>query len=345
MKLSDFDFSLPEELIAQHPLSERSASRLFCYDRKTDHVKHLQFDEILDIFGPNDVLVLNNSRVIPARIRGDNWEIFLSEPVQILPDRQIWKCLVRKGKFFSEGREIVFPDGSRAIVRKIDLDGLREIEFHTKSFPEFLDQYGEIPLPPYIQEKLADSERYQTVFSKPEGSVAAPTAGLHFTDQILEKLREKGVQIEFVTLHVGLGTFLPVKNEEISEHRMHSEWYSISEDTAKNLNAAKEFGKCITAVGTTALRTLESVVRKSNISKIKALSGKTDLFISPPARFHFVDHLLTNFHLPKSTLLILLAAFLDPEGYEGVQKAKALYQEAIKERYRFFSFGDAMLIL
>jgi len=349
MQLSEFDFALPEKLIAQHPLADRSASRLLQYDRKKAALTHGKFADLLELLGANNVLVLNESRVLPARILWENKEIFLAEPLPQTKENSgnaqtvHWKCLVRPGKFFQVGRELQFPDGTTAEVVEIFPDGLREVLFRSANFERFLEKFGQVPLPPYIHEKLADPERYQTVYARETGSVAAPTAGLHFTPELLEKLKNKGVQIEYLTLHVGLGTFLSVKTENIAEHQMHAEFFSIAPAVMVRLNAAKKAGKRITAVGTTSLRTLESSAKNSQ-NELKIASGKTDLFLYPPAPFHFVDQLLTNFHLPKSTLLMLVSAFLDPDGMRGIQKMHELYQAAIAEKYRFFSFGDAMLI-
>ncbi|MBI5413963.1 tRNA preQ1(34) S-adenosylmethionine ribosyltransferase-isomerase QueA [Candidatus Peregrinibacteria bacterium] len=340
MELSQFDFFLPEERIAQHPLAHRDESHLLYYDRGKKKITHKKFKDVLSLFGKNDVLVLNNSRVIPARIRIQEKEILLLE--KLLPSSEnIWKCMVRKGKFFQIGMTFTFGDGTEIKVKHIEENGLRHIQFRSSHFQKFLEHFGEMPTPPYIHEKLENSERYQTVYAKNDGSVAAPTAGLHFTPELLEKLRENGVQIEYVTLHVGAGTFLPVKTENITDHKMHSEWFSLSEETATRLQEAKNSGKKITAVGSTALRTLESCAENGILMP---KTGKTELFLSPPAKFQVVDHLLTNFHLPRSTLIMLVAAFLSPQKTDGIQIVKDIYEEAIREKYRFYSFGDATLI-
>ncbi len=343
MKLSEFDFDLPSEHIAQKPCKDRSSSRLFFYDRKRQSIEHKKFTDILDVFGPNDVLVMNDSRVIPARIAFGKKEILLIKQIQNTSENT-WECMVRGGKFFTPDRILKFDDHTTAIVKKVKEDGRRHIAFSTLDFDTFLKKYGKMPTPPYIQKKLKASEQYQTVYAKKKGSVAAPTAGFHFTQNILKKLKKKGVQIEFVTLHVGPGTFLPVKTENVEDHHMHSEYLELNDQVAERLNIAKKAGKKITAVGSTSLRTLESCLGIDSNQSLTAQTKKTNLFLSPPAKFHFVDHLLTNFHLPKSTLIMLVAAFLDPEGTSGVQKAQKLYQEAIKGKYRFYSFGDAMLI-
>lgn len=342
MKTSDFDFSLPKELIAQSPCADRKKARLYFYDRATQEQKDLHFSDIGDILSDTDVLVCNKSRVIPARISlSGSSEIFLSEQ----ESKNTWRCLVRPGKKFLPGGEVKFSDGSTAKVLSVGNDGLRIIRFFPKekTFFSFLDQVGKIPLPPYIKREAdeSDKQRYQTVYSDSAGSVAAPTAGLHFTDDILDTLKKKGVQIEFVTLHVGIGTFLPVKSEDVSGHQMHSEWYEIDPETAERLNAAKKSGKHVTAVGSTSLRTLESAASEDGL--LKNLSGKTDIFLYPSAKFFFVDHFLTNFHLPKSTLFMLLSAFLSPQKTDGIQIAKEAYKDAIEKKYRFFSYGDASM--
>ncbi len=342
MKLSAFDFDLPPESIAQHPTEQRDESRLLFVDRNSRNLKHKRFADIIDIFATGDILVFNRSKVIPARIRLEgNQEVFLSEPI----DDRTWKCLVRPGKKFTVGRRIDFADGSSAEVKKISEDGLRVIEFFPTNGDmwRFLERCGSIPLPPYI-ERAADAEdtsRYQTVYAEERGSVAAPTAGLHFTEKILKQLQAKGVQIEFVTLHVGLGTFLPVKSEDITEHRMHAEVFELDEETAARINHAKSTGKKVTAIGSTSLRVLESASDQNG--NLRAQSGKTEIFIYPPANFKVVDHFFTNFHLPKSTLLMLVAAFASPGDTDGIAFAQQVYQTAITEKYRFFSYGDASL--
>ena len=343
MKTSDFDFFLPEECIASSPPSCRSGGKLLVVHRDTQVVEHRKIEDIPKYFGENDVLVLNNSKVIPARITWEKKEIFVSKPVA----KNTWECLVRPGKKFRTGTEFFLPTGEmgREIAEKEN--GLREIAFlHTEpTFFHFLQKVGSIPLPPYIKRlpNAHDAERYQTIFADREGSVAAPTAGLHFTENILHTLRKKGVEIYFVTLHVGLGTFLPVKTENVQEHNMHSEWYEIDEKTARAIALAKKRGKKITAIGSTALRTLESSARKSPTGMVRAEQRETDLFLYPPADFLVVDHFFTNFHLPKSTLLMLVSAFASPGRTDGKAFALRVYQEAIEKKYRFFSYGDATL--
>jgi S-adenosylmethionine:tRNA ribosyltransferase-isomerase len=341
LDLSAFDFEVPAEFIAQEPLADRSASKLFVYDREQETIEHRHFFDITDYFGENDVLVLNSSKVIPARIAFEKKEIFVVSP---LAEKNVWKCLVKKGKFFQVGRVIPFSDGSSAEVLEVLADGLRVIQFHTEDMEQFLEKYGEVPLPPYIHNASISGERYQTVYAAETGSVAAPTAGLHFTPEILEKLQEKGVQIEYVTLHVGPGTFLPVKEMAIEKHRMHSEYYSISEDVVTRIAIAKSKGKKVTAVGSTALRTLETAAQQKAFEKKEAVRGETALFLYPPAKFLMVDQLITNFHLPRTTLIMLVAAFLDPGDITGIPLVQKLYAEAMQEKYRFFSFGDAMFL-
>ncbi len=342
MKLSAFDFALPQELIAQTPMPERETSRLLFVNREKKALEHRQFLDILDIFASDDVLVFNRSKVIPARLKlGGNREIFLSEPIH----KSTWECLIRPGKKFAVGTRIDFVDGSEASVTAITEDGLRVIEFNpiNGDFWQFLQTCGSIPLPPYIGRAAeeSDSKRYQTVYAEHPGSVAAPTAGLHFTDEIMNALRAKGVQIEFVTLHVGLGTFLPVKSENVAEHHMHAEVFELDRDTAARINEGRSAGKKVTAIGSTSLRVLESAADENG--KLQAQSGKTEIFIYPPAEFKVVDHFFTNFHLPKSTLLMLVAAFASPGKPDGVEFAQKTYQTAIEEKYRFFSYGDATL--
>ncbi len=342
MRTSDFDFFLPEDLIAQKPLEYRDAARLLFANRSNQVLEHKNFSDIEDLFGENDVLVFNKSRVLPARVLLDaKTEIFLSEPIS---DNR-WKCLIRPGKKFQEGASFSFDDGSTATVVSVEHDGLRVIEFAPKkgTLIEFLERFGQIPLPPYIkrQPNVSDSDRYQTVYAEDSGSVAAPTAGLHFTDEILQKLQKKGVQTEFITLHVGMGTFSPVKTENIEDHYMHSEFYEIDSPVAQRLNTAKKSEKKITAIGSTSLRSLESAADGTGF--LSALSGKTDIFLYPPAQFSFVDHFFTNFHLPKSTLLMLLAAFAAPGKTNGRDFVMNAYHEAVTKKYRFFSYGDASL--
>jgi S-adenosylmethionine:tRNA ribosyltransferase-isomerase len=342
MKTSEFDFSLPKECIAQVPLQKRESARLLFVDRKTKELQHKNFLDILGLFGKNDVLVFNKSRVIPARIRIDGKkEIFLSSQVS----EGIWLCLVYPGKKFRAGKRISFPDGSFAVVLSEEKNGVRKVQFFPKGrdFFSFLKTFGSVPLPPYITRNLSeqDHSRYQTVFSENPGSVAAPTAGLHFTEEVLDQLQQNGVQIEYVTLHVGLGTFLPVKTEHISDHIMHQEYYEIEVDVAERLSAAKQQRKQITAIGSTSLRTLESATLSSRC--LENLSGNTGIFIYPPKTFQYVDHFFTNFHLPKSTLLMLVSAFASPGDTHGRELVLKVYKEAIQQKYRFFSYGDATL--
>lgn len=341
MKKSDFYFDLPERLIAQHPLAQRDASRLLVLNRADGSVSHRHFPDLLQYVQPGDCVVFNNSRVLPARLMGH--AVGKTTPIEVLllTDKGdgLWECLTRPGRKTREGVELVFGEGLlKATVEAVQPDGNRLIRFHHDGiFLEILDQLGTMPLPPYIKEKLDDPERYQTVYSKVPGSAAAPTAGLHFTPDLLEALREKGVKLAFVTLHVGLGTFRPVKEEEITDHIMHSEYYVMDEQTAEQINATRAAGGKIWAVGTTACRTLETIADESGC--VRAQSGWTDIFIYPGYRFKAVDHLVTNFHLPESTLMMLISAFATRE---MVMEA---YQQAIEQEYRFFSFGDSMLLL
>ena len=340
MKKSDFYFDLPERLIAQHPLEQRDASRLLVLDRADGSVTHRHFRDLLEYVQPGDCMVFNNSRVIPARLMGH--AVGKTTPIEVLllTDKGdgLWECLTRPGRKTREGVELVFGDGLlTATVESVQPDGNRLIRFHYDGiFLEILDQLGTMPLPPYIKEKLDDPERYQTVYSKTPGSAAAPTAGLHFTPELLESLREKGVKLAFVTLHVGLGTFRPVKEDEITDHVMHSEYYIMDEETAEQINSTRQNGGKIWAVGTTACRTLETIADENGT--VQPQSGWTDIFIYPGYRFKVVDHLVTNFHLPESTLMMLISAFATRE---MIMEA---YRQAIEEEYRFFSFGDSMLI-
>ncbi|WP_373163611.1 tRNA preQ1(34) S-adenosylmethionine ribosyltransferase-isomerase QueA [Agathobaculum sp. Marseille-P7918] len=340
MKKSDFYFDLPERLIAQHPLEQRDASRLLVLDRADGSVSHRHFRDLLEYVQPGDCMVFNNSRVIPARLMGH--AVGKTTPIEVLllTDKGdgLWECLTRPGRKTREGVELVFGDGIlTATVESVQPDGNRLIRFHYDGiFLEILDKLGTMPLPPYIKEKLDDPERYQTVYSKTPGSAAAPTAGLHFTPELLESLREKGVKLAFVTLHVGLGTFRPVKEEEITDHVMHSEYYIMDEQTAEQINSTRENGGKIWAVGTTACRTLETIADEKG--NVRPQSGWTDIFIYPGYHFKAVDHLVTNFHLPESTLMMLISAFATRE---MIMEA---YRQAIEEEYRFFSFGDSMLI-
>ena len=340
MKTHDFWYDLPEELIAQTPLQQRDSSRLLALDRVTGHTAHKHFYDIVDYLHPGDCLVMNDSRVLPARLLGHRptggaVEVLL---LRDLGDKK-WECLCKPGRKMQVGHQVVFGDGElTATVREVKEDGNRVVEFHYEGiFLEVLERLGKMPLPPYIKAELADQERYQTVYSREVGSAAAPTAGLHFTTDLLEKIRQKGVKTAFVTLHVGLGTFRPVKAEEISEHHMHSELCMIGEETAQILNETKRSGGRVICVGTTSCRTLESLVNEDGTFEPR--SKWTEIFIFPGYTFKAMDGLITNFHLPESTLVMLVSAFA---GRENVLRA---YEEAVKERYRFFSFGDAMCIL
>ncbi len=339
MKTHDFWYDLPEELIAQTPLEKRDTSRLLVMDRSTGKVEHKHFYDILDYLRPGDCLVMNDSRVLPARLLGHRptggaVEVLL---LRDLGDKK-WECLCKPGRKMQVGNEVIFGDGElTATVIAVQEDGNRIVEFHYEGiFLEVLERLGKMPLPPYIKAELQDQERYQTVYSREIGSAAAPTAGLHWTQELLDKAREKGVKTAFVTLHVGLGTFRPVKAEEISEHHMHSELCMISQQTADILNATKTNGGRIICVGTTSCRTLESLVKEDGT--FEASSKWTEIFIFPGYKFKAMDGLITNFHLPESTLVMLVSAFA---GRENVLNA---YEEAVKEKYRFFSFGDAMFI-
>ena len=339
MKTHDFWYDLPEELIAQTPLQQRDSSRLLVLDKKSGDLAHKHFYDILDYLNPGDCLVMNDSRVLPARLLGHRPTGGATE-LLLLKDlgNNMWECLAKPGRKLQEGQEVIFGNGELcAVVRTVQEDGNRIVEFFYQGiFLEVLESLGKMPLPPYIKEELQDQERYQTVYSREVGSAAAPTAGLHFTQELLEKAREKGIKTAFVTLHVGLGTFRPVKAEEISEHHMHSELCMISDETAAVLNETKANGGRVVCVGTTSCRTLESLVNDDGT--FSARSKWTDIFIFPGYRFKAMDALITNFHLPESTLVMLVSAFADRE------KVLHAYEEAVKERYRFFSFGDAMYI-
>lgn len=340
MKTSDFYYDLPEELIAQDPLEDRSASRLMHLDRETGEVSHGHFRDILTYLKAGDCLVINDTKVIPARLYGHKEGTDALIEILLLKRREndIWETLVRPGKKCRPGAVINFGDGIlKGRVLEVVDDGNRLIQFEYEGiFEEILDRLGEMPLPPYITHKLKDKNRYQTVYAKHEGSAAAPTAGLHFTEELLREVQERGVNIAHVTLHVGLGTFRPVKVEDVTRHHMHSEFYVIEESQAELINSTKKSGGRIIAVGTTSCRTLESAAEENGT--LKSGSGWTDIFIYPGYRFKIMDGLITNFHLPESTLIMLVSAFA---GKEHVLKA---YEEAVKERYRFFSFGDAMFI-
>jgi len=341
MKTSDFDYLLPEELIAQTPVEPRDHSRLLVYDRADKSVKHLHFYDLPRFLRKGDVLVVNETKVIPARLLGEKEDTGV--PVEILLlkrlEKDVWEGLVRPGRRLKPGTFCTFGGGllHAEIIGNTD-DGGRTVRFHYNGvFEEILDQLGQMPLPPYIHEKLQDKTRYQTVYAKQEGSAAAPTAGLHFTPELLEKIREMGVEIVPVLLHVGLGTFRPVKAEDLSEHHMHVEHYEVTPEAAEKINAVRAAGGRCVCVGTTSVRTLESASGEDDL--VRAESGDTGIFITPGYRFHAVDALVTNFHLPQSTLLMLISALM------GREEALRVYEEAVREKYRFFSFGDAMMIL
>ena len=340
MKTSDFYYDLPEELIAQDPLEDRSSSRLMILDKETGKTEHHVFREIIDELNPGDCLVINDTKVIPARLYGS--KVGTDAAIEILllkrKENDIWETLVKPGKKCKVGTVISFGDGilTGEVVDIVD-EGNRLIQFHYEGiFEEILDQLGEMPLPPYITHKLKDKNRYQTVYAKNEGSAAAPTAGLHFTPELLEEIRAKGVEIAPVTLHVGLGTFRPVKVDDVEKHHMHSEFYMITEESAQKINHAKEAGHRVICVGTTSCRTIESAADENG--RLKECSGWTEIFIYPGYQFKILDALITNFHLPESTLIMLVSALA------GKEHVMAAYEEAVKERYRFFSFGDAMFI-
>lgn len=340
LKKSDFYFDLPQELIAQDPLEDRSASRLLVLDKETGAVEHHSFKEITNYLRPGDCLVLNNTKVIPARLMGVKEDTGAVIEVLLLKRREndVWETLVKPGKKARPGTKLVFGDGSlRAEVTDVVEEGNRLIRFSYEGiFEEALDRLGEMPLPPYITHKLQDKNRYQTVYAKYDGSAAAPTAGLHFTKELLAQIEEMGVKIAYVTLHVGLGTFRPVKEDNILEHHMHSEHYQVTQDTADVINRTKESGGRVICVGTTSCRTVESAADEN--CKVQAGCGDTEIFIYPGYRFKVLDCLITNFHLPESTLVMLVSALA---GRENVLSA---YEKAIEEKYRFFSFGDAMFI-
>lgn len=339
MKTHDFWYDLPEELIAQTPLEKRDTSRLMVLDRVSGEVTHKHFYDIIDYLKPGDCLVMNDSRVLPARLLGHRPTGGAVE-VLLLRDAgdKCWECLCKPGRKMQVGNEVIFGNGElKATVKEVKEDGNRIVQFHYEGiFLEVLERLGKMPLPPYIKAELADQERYQTVYSREVGSAAAPTAGLHFTNELLEKIREKGVKTAFVTLHVGLGTFRPVKAENILEHHMHSELCMMSQETANLLNETKNCGGRLICVGTTSCRTLESLVNEDG--SFEAKSRWTEIFIYPGYTFKAMDGLITNFHLPESTLVMLVSAFA---GREHVLNA---YKEAVEKKYRFFSFGDAMFI-
>lgn len=340
MKTSDFYYDLPKELIAQDPLEDRSASRLMHLNKETGEYEHGHFRDILKYLKPGDCLVINDTKVIPARLYGSKVGTDAAIEILLLKRREndIWETLVKPGKKCKVGTVISFGDGilTGEVVDIVD-EGNRLIQFHYDGiFEEILDQLGEMPLPPYITHKLQDKNRYQTVYAKHEGSAAAPTAGLHFTKELLQQVQDAGVKIAHVTLHVGLGTFRPVKVEDVTQHHMHSEFYVVEEDQAKLINDTKAAGGRVIAVGTTSCRTLESATGEDGILKVG--SGWTEIFIYPGYRFKMIDGLITNFHLPESTLVMLVSALA------GKEHIMAAYEEAVREKYRFFSFGDVMMI-
>lgn len=341
LKKSDFYFDLPQELIAQDPLEDRSASRMLVLNKRTGGVEHHTFHEITDYLQPGDCLVLNDTKVIPARLLGVRKDTGASVEVLLLKrkEKDVWETLVRPGKKARPGMELLFGGGLlSAKVLEIVEEGNRLIQFRYEGiFEEVLDRLGEMPLPPYITHKLLDRDRYQTVYARYEGSAAAPTAGLHFTKKLLGEIEKKGVDIAYVTLHVGLGTFRPVKEENILDHHMHTETYQVTAEAAEKINRAKEGGRRVICVGTTSCRTVESAADDNGM--LRECCGDTGIFIYPGYRFKVLDALITNFHLPESTLVMLVSALA---GREQVLHA---YEEAIREKYRFFSFGDAMLII
>ena len=337
----DFDFDLPEELIAQTPLKDRTSSRLLVVDKTTHTIEDKHFSDLLDELEAGDTLVVNNTRVLPARLYGTKEETGAHIEVLLLSNTEgdKWETLVKPAKRMKVGSVVSFGDGrlKATVIEELEQGG-RIIEFSYEGvFLEVLESLGEMPLPPYIKERLEDKERYQTVYAKENGSAAAPTAGLHFTEELMQQIRDKGVNIVPVTLHVGLGTFRPVSVDSLEDHKMHSEYYNVSKETADMIEATKKAGKRVIAVGTTSIRTLETVARNNN-GRVVPVSGWTDIFISPGYEFRVVDAFVTNFHLPKSTLVMLVSAYL---GREFTLEA---YQHAIEERYRFFSFGDAMFV-
>ena len=340
LRTSDYFFELPEELIAQDPLTDRSSSRLLLLDRKNGKTEHKIFKNITEYLKPGDCLVLNNTKVIPARLLGVKEDTAASVEVLLLKRRtdDIWETLVKPGKKLKPGARMVFGDGLlKAEVLEIVEEGNRLVKFYYEGiWEEVLDKLGEMPLPPYITHKLQDKNRYQTVYAKYEGSAAAPTAGLHFTNELLKQITDKGISLAYVTLHVGLGTFRPVKVDNVLEHHMHTEYYQVSQEAADIINETKQKGGRVICVGTTSCRTIESAADEHGL--LSECCGNTDIFIYPGYRFKVLDGLITNFHLPESTLVMLVSAFA---GRNHVLQA---YEEAIKEKYRFFSFGDAMFI-
>ena len=358
MRTADFNFNLPPELIAQQPAAQRDQSRLLVLHRASGRVEHRQFRDVLDFFRAGDVLVLNNSRVLRARLRGVNAQTGGAFEMLLLEENAVndWWAMMKPGKRARVGTQINLhttkgdPAAISATVTATNAEGHRRLLLAgVRNILDVLDQLGEIPLPPYItrnhpSEAANDNQRYQTVFAQPAGSVAAPTAGLHFTEKLLDEIRARGVEVQFVTLHVGLGTFAPVKTETLDAHVMHEERYELSEATAQAVNDAKAAGRRVIAVGTTSVRVLESVAEQQN-HRLVAGRGRTKIFIHPPREFKIVDALLTNFHLPCSTLLMLVSAFASPGATRGREIILSAYAEAIRERYRFFSYGDAMLLL
>ena len=341
MKLSEFNYELPEELIAQTPIKKRDESRLMILNRKEQTIEHKKFKDIIEYLQPGDVLVRNNTKVIPARLYGKketgaNVEFLLLNNIE----NDIWEAIVRPGNKLHVGTKVIFGDGIlEANILEIMPGGTRKVEFKYQGiFNEILDKIGLMPLPPYIHETLKEKDRYQTVYAKYEGSAAAPTAGLHFTPELLQKIEEKGIEIANVTLHVGIGTFRPVKEQTIEEHKMHSEHFYIKQEDVNKINKAKKEGRRVIAVGTTSCRVLESIADE-NTGMVKPIEDDTEIFIYPGYKFKCIDGLITNFHLPESTLLMLVSALA---GKEYIMKA---YKEAVKEKYRFFSFGDAMFII
>lgn len=340
MKVSDFYFELPEELIAQYPLEKRDSSRLMVLDKKTGEIEHRKFHDILEYLNEGDTLVLNNTRVLPARLIGEKEET--GGKIEFLLLKRIegdkWECLAKPGRKAKVGTVFTFGEGKlKAVVREIGEEGNRIIEFmYDGIFEQVLDELGQMPLPPYIHEKLEDKERYQTVYSKEKGSAAAPTAGLHFTEELLKEIKDKGVNIAYLTLHVGLGTFRPVKVDDVNNHVMHSEYYHLDKENAELINKTKEAGKRVIAVGTTSSRTLETIGDENG--RVREQSGWTDIFIYPGYKFKIVDNLITNFHLPESTLIMLVSALAEQDNIMNA------YNTAVKEKYRFFSFGDSMFI-
>lgn len=341
MKTSDFFYDLPEELIAQDPLEDRTASRLLVLNRETGAVEHKIFSDVIDYLNEGDCLVINNTRVIPARLIGEKEGTGGKVEVLLLKRRanDVWETLVKPGKKLRPGARVIFGDGRlKAEILEIAEEGNRLVRFYYEGiFEEILDSLGEMPLPPYITHKLEDKEMYQTVYAKYDGSAAAPTAGLHFTKELLSKIEEKGIKIASITLHVGLGTFRPVKVDDVNNHHMHTEWYEVNAEAADIINETKRNGGRVICVGTTSCRTIESVADENGYMKAK--TGETDIFIYPGYKFKVMDGLITNFHLPESTLVMLVSAFA---GKENVLSA---YETAVKEKYRFFSFGDAMILI